>query len=158
MYHDRYNSSEDGLVRKRPIDLDGSEAFFQYVREPRKTATFGSEYGSRAGNANPTRNMATISDSYDEPTDSEINSDGGPDSPGRPVSNREMRRRAFIVMCVATLATAATAGQAGAQASTVLDFSSELTPNPWLTGTATTRTRTFRRSIHRFPRTPRSPP
>jgi hypothetical protein len=51
-----------------------------------------------------------------------------------------MKRRAFLLATAATVGTAATAGQVGAQSSTLLDFSSDLTPNPWLTGTATIET------------------
>lgn len=60
-------------MKDRPIDLDGSEAFFS--TSGRQTASFGSEYGSRAGNANVAQKVATTSDIDDEPIDLDIELD-----------------------------------------------------------------------------------
>lgn len=37
---------------RRPIDLDGSDAFFEYVQNLRETASFDDKRVSRDGNAN----------------------------------------------------------------------------------------------------------
>jgi hypothetical protein len=152
---------------RRPIDLDGSDAFFEYVIDLRRIASFDPNNVSRDGNANSDfSTMATSSDSNGESTLG-INDDSEqPDygaalealdrdailwlEYGAPILTlpddlipddvTTMTRRGALAAGAAGLATAAGVGTVAAQSSTVLDFSSDLTPAPWLTGTATIET------------------
>ena len=97
------------MIESNQIGLAGSDAFFQYIKALRKTASFGSEYGSRTGTTNSEHTiMPTSSDSYDE-------SNSNIDRKHSPNSHDEIRWRTFMLACGATLATAAGAGPAAAR-------------------------------------------
>ena len=103
---------------RQPIDLDGSDAFFQYVKSLRRTASYDPKNVSRDGNANTDfSTMATSSDS-----------DGSTD-----LNNPEMTRRTMMIAFAAAGATAAGMGTVSADGQLVPNFGSELTPAPWVT-------------------------
>lgn len=103
---------------RRPIDLDGSDAFFEYVIDLRETASFDPKHVCCDDNANTNfSTMATSSDSDDElsPT------------------NRQMQRRTFMIATALAAGSAAGIGTAAGQEindGSALNFDSELTPDP----------------------------
>ncbi|WP_181691560.1 hypothetical protein [Natronomonas sp. LN261] len=145
---------------RRPIDLDGSDAFFEYVIDLRRIASFDPNNVSRDENANSDfSTMATSSDSNGESTLGSNDDSEQPDygaalealdrnailwlEYGAPILTlpddlipddvTTMTRRGALAAGAAGIATAAGVGTVGAQEAndgSALNFDVDVTPNP----------------------------